>query len=186
MNATQIGKIVGRDPKSVWTWLKHAGIKTRARGFGVPSQLFTKGMKNHMKGRSHSVQSRLKISQSNMGKPKIPNGEKHHWAGVIGSLHPSWKGGLTPERQSFYGSKEWKAACVAVWHRADAKCERCGLDSRSIPTKDRNFHIHHIVSFQVRKLRAEVTNLMLACAPCHKFIHSKLNVNNEFIKRVKP
>jgi len=180
MDTSQIAAIVGRDPKSVWTWLQHAGIKTRSRGHGVPDRLFKRGHQLNI-GRKTSAETRRRISVSNIGKTKKPKGERHHWAGVTGPDHPSWKGGLTPERAQFYASNAWKIACVAVWRRADAKCERCGLDSRTIPSKSRRFHVHHIVSFQVRELRAAVSNLALLCAPCHRFVHGKKNIAREFL-----
>lgn len=184
LSAVDIAKLVDRDPKSVWTWLKWAKIETRGRGQDE-RQHFKRGAISPFTGRAHSHESRLKISASNMGKPKIPKGPKHHWAGKTGVSHPSWKGGLTPERNAFYSSLEWKSACKAVWHRADAKCERCALDSRSVPAKSRRFHIHHVVSFQVRESRADPDNLILLCAPCHRFVHSKENINNDMIVRIK-
>ena len=184
LSAVDIAALVNRHPKGVWTWLRNAGIPTRPRG-SDKRQMFKPGKPSLWKGRTHSPTSRAKISAATTGKPKIPKGKRHHWAGKTGSQHPSWKGGLTPERQAFYSSLEWKAACRAVWYRADAKCERCSLDSRSMPAKDRRFHVHHIVSFQVRESRANSDNLVLLCAPCHKFVHSKRNVENIFIVRHK-
>lgn len=42
-------------------------------------------------------------------------------------------------------------------------------------------HIHHIVSFAVKGLRAEVTNLALLCVACHRYVHSKRNVDREYL-----
>jgi hypothetical protein len=184
LSAVDIAKIVNRDPKSVWTWLKWAKIETRRRGQDE-RQHFKIGAPSCWKGRTHSAESRAKISASNIGKPKIPKGGKHHLAGRTGPAHPMWKGGLTPERNAFYSSPEWKSACVSVWQRADAKCERCDLDSRSFPAKERRFHVHHIISFQVRERRADPDNLVLLCAGCHRFVHSKANVRDDMIVRLK-
>lgn len=96
-----------------------------------------------------------------------------------GELNPHWLGGVTPERQSFYVSQEWKTACSAVWKRDDAKCRRCGLDWRD--SKGIPFHIHHLVSFAVKESRAEVSNLILLCEICHNFVHSRKNINHEFL-----
>jgi 5-methylcytosine-specific restriction endonuclease McrA len=98
-----------------------------------------------------------------------------------GELNPRWLGGVTPERQSFYTSKEWKAACSFVWKRDHATCRRCGIhrdESKDIP-----FHIHHIVSFADKNLRADPSNLVLLCETCHQFVHSKRNTKNEFLSK---
>jgi predicted HNH restriction endonuclease len=112
--------------------------------------------------------------------PYLKNGV--HWLkGRPSSDHPTWKGGITPERQSFYSSREWKTACVAVWKRADAKCERCKKDHRILGNRG-TFHVHHIVSFRVKRLRSKVSNLAILCAACHRFVHSKKNKKKEFLK----
>jgi len=43
------------------------------------------------------------------------------------------------------------------------------------------FHVHHIVSFAVRELRAAVSNLALLCEDCHRFVHSNANTACEFL-----
>ena len=114
--------------------------------------------------------------------------DKKHWGQVgsdnpmwnrMGELNPRWLGGITPERQDFYTSQEWKSACRYVWKRDNATCQRCKLEKSG--NEDMPFHIHHIQSFKVKELRAEVNNLVLVCEVCHHFIHSKKNTNGEFI-----
>jgi len=95
-----------------------------------------------------------------------------------GELNPMWKGGITPERQAFYQSQEWKTVCSKVWRRDKAICQRCGLEKET----DMPFHIHHIKSFQDKELRAELNNLILLCEACHQWVHSKGNKNNEYIQ----
>lgn len=99
-----------------------------------------------------------------------------------GELNPNWQGGVTPDRQDFYTSEEWKKACSAVWKRDNATCQRCKLKRTDQP--DMPFHIHHIVPFKIKKLRAEVNNLVLVCEVCHGFIHSKKNINGEFLSKI--
>lgn len=96
-----------------------------------------------------------------------------------GELNPRWLGGVTPERQSFYMSDDWKVACRSVWRRDNATCQRCGIAKRLSP--DMPFHIHHIVSFSDKALRADTNNLVLVCESCHHFIHSKRNIDREFL-----
>ncbi len=99
-----------------------------------------------------------------------------------GELNPRWLGGVTPERQAFYTSDEWKAACSAVWNRDRATCQRCKVNRRD--SMDAPFHIHHIESFANRELRAEVSNLVLLCETCHHFVHSKANTDREHLPEV--
>lgn len=93
-----------------------------------------------------------------------------------GELNPNWKGGISKERQAFYSSQEWELACSIVWKRDKATCQRC----RVISTEGIPFHIHHIKSFSIKELRADIKNLILLCEICHHFVHSKKNINKEF------
>jgi 5-methylcytosine-specific restriction endonuclease McrA len=113
-----------------------------------------------------------------------------HWGAVgadnqmwnkRGELNPRWLGGVTPERQSFYASNEWKSVCSLVWKRDGAKCRRCDLHRDDSP--DMPFHIHHLVSFADRELRAEPSNLVLLCEACHQFIHSRGNLTREYLSQ---
>jgi 5-methylcytosine-specific restriction endonuclease McrA len=98
-----------------------------------------------------------------------------------GELNPRWLGGVTPQRQSFYTSQAWKDACSFVWKRDAATCQRCGIHRTEQP--DLPFHIHHIESFAVVRLRAEPSNLVLLCEICHHFVHSKGNVDGSFLPK---
>jgi hypothetical protein len=96
-----------------------------------------------------------------------------------GNLNPNWKGGIASERQAFYVSRKWKDACSFVWKRDNATCQRCHLyrgNDLSI-----HLHIHHIKSFSEKKLRAKPSNLILLCEACHNYIHSRRNVNGEYL-----
>ena len=95
-----------------------------------------------------------------------------------GELHPNWKGGLTPERQAFYSSREWKRSCRIVWKRDNAECQRCLIHrDEGVP-----MHIHHIVSFVNRELRAVPENLVLLCDVCHHWVHSNANKEKIFLR----
>lgn len=117
--------------------------------------------------------------------------EKKHW-GLSGSdnpmwnkrgeLNPRWLGGITPDRQEYYTSSEWKRACSEIWERDNATCQRCLLQKGEQP--DMPYHIHHIISFKEIKLRSDTNNLVLLCEVCHNFIHSKKNTNGEFLSKV--
>jgi len=177
LDCTAISKLVGRDPKSVWNWLKGSGIETRKRGTTGNWKL----VKNYYwKNKKLPKSVRLKISKTKKAQgacPALINGV--HWLKVYKDRKPgSWRGGITPERQSFYSTEKWKKAVREVWKRDNAECQRCGVKhNRKI-----KFAIHHIVSFEEKKLRAKLNNLILLCRECHLWVHSKNNKKHEFIK----
>lgn len=183
LSCVDIGRMVGRDPKTVWAWMKSYGMETRPRG-SDERQHFKKGH-NLCVGRVMPDSAKEKLRQARLADGAKclfkPNGD-HVLKGRRGKDHPSWQGGSSPVRQAFYASDEWKAACVKVWHRADAKCERCGMDHRTIDREKVKFHVHHIYGFaRFPHLRADENNLALLCAPCHRWVHSKANTDKEWI-----
>jgi hypothetical protein len=126
--------------------------------------------------KKHNIKFRS-ISESRKLKYWGLKGQDNPMFNKRGELHPNWKGGITPERQSFYISNEWKKACSFVWKRDNAQCQRFKIkENEGVP-----FHIHHIISFRNKELRADTTNLILLCEICHSWIHSKNNKNSEFL-----
>lgn len=180
-NCTSIGREVGRDPKSVWSWFKSYGIELRKRGADSSPGTFKIGHKKGV-GRVHTDGTKEKIRQARIKDGHVPylkNGV--HWLkGKKGNIHPSWKGGLTPERQSVYSSREWSEAVKAVWKRDNATCQRCKLHQNEM--REKKFHIHHIETFMNREKRCDINNLILLCPTCHRFVHSKKNKLKLFIK----
>lgn len=185
LDCAEIGRLVGRDTKRVWEWLRDYGIDTRPRGSSVSKQ-WARGERKIISGWKMSDESREKIRQLRIKdgrKPYIMPDGSHYMKGRCGKDHHSWKGGLTPEREAMAQTEEWKNAVKAVWARSDAKCERCGKDHRKVDNRKKDgFHVHHIAPFRFKELRCEVTNLALLCRPCHHFVHSKKNVEKEFIR----
>lgn len=181
VSANDIARMVDRDPKRVWEWLRDYGIETRPRGSNTAVHFkagHTLGI-----GRCHSEESRGKIRQRALANGRVPylkNGV-HHLKGKRGAVTPMWKGGITPERQAFYGTPEWKSAVKAVWKRDNAICQRCELDHRTIKRGEVIFDIHHIAGFEYKELRAEVSNLVLLCRPCHLWVHSRANTSREYL-----
>lgn len=178
LDTTQIAHIVKRDPKSVWNWLNDFGIPTRPRGTGSLTNRFKAGHTLGI-GRHLSEETKSKIRDKCIERGAIPfdpavgpNG------GRRGAEHPSWKGGITTERQSHYSSLEWIAVARTVWQRDKRTCQRCGRKHET----GQPFDIHHIVSFEVRELRTTLSNLVLLCEPCHYWVHGKQNKQREFIR----
>jgi len=185
MSAVDIGRLIGRDAKSVWNWMKDWGIPMRPRG-ADERQHFSKGHTMNV-GMKMPDSQRAAISAARKADGSkslfLPNGD-HVLKGRKGKDHPSWKGGVTPLRNAFYASDEWRAACVVVWQRDDAICQNCGLDHRTIDRRVRRFHVHHINSFAAfADLRADPENLVLLCDVCHRWVHSRANADKKFIGR---
>lgn len=180
LDCVQIGKAVNRDPKTIWYWLKKHGIATRPRGTGYEKNL----LNGRPRGWHHTPETIEKVRQATLKDGRVPylrNGV-HFNKGKRGAVVANWKGGITPERQAFYRSDEWKKAVKNVWKRDNATCQRCGLDHRTINRNEKQFHIHHIQSFAIKELRCKPSNLVLLCDTCHRFVHSKKNINSEFLK----
>ena len=76
-----------------------------------------------------------------------------------------------------YRDKKFSKDLISrVKKRCNYMCQRCGefekLDS---------FHVHHIISRRIKKYSRDENNLILLCPSCHKWVHSKLNINKEYI-----
>jgi transposase-like protein len=177
-----IAREIGKDPKTVWSWMKAYGLPTKGRGQDV-RQHFKKGH-DICVGRVQKPETREKIRQARIADGSkglfLPNGD-HVLKGRKGKDHNSWQGGVSPLRNAFYASDEWKLACVEVWRRDNATCQNCGLRQADVDRKKYAFHIHHIKSFaRYPELRAKPENLVLLCRPCHLWVHSKKNTENKF------
>lgn len=179
-SANQIASEVGRDAKRVWEWIRDYGLDTRPRGTDY-GQNFKPGQESAFKGMRHTPEARETFRKMRLNDGRVPYlKDGKHWLHHEGAISPAWKGGVTPERQAFYVSQEWREAVKAVWARDAALCRRCGTHHNTAIGRG-TFHIHHVVSFMVRELRTAPSNLVLLCAECHRFVHSKRNTAREFI-----
>lgn len=183
-DCAEIGRMVGRDTKSVWNWLKGFGVPTRARGSSTKKQ-YVSGVRAHQPPpiMTDAVRAKIKASALKDGRvPYLMPDGTHYMKGRRGPEHHGWKGGLTPERERISRTDEWKDLVKKIWARSDAKCERCGRDHRSVDNRKKDgFHIHHIRPFRFEESRMDIENLVLLCRPCHHFVHSNKNTKRELI-----
>lgn len=128
--------------------------------------------------RKHGVPRRT-VSEARALKRWGSAGPANGMFGKRGAECPSWRGGSTPERQAFHGSAEWREVSLAVWRRDHGTCRHCALKANDC--KVPRFDVHHIIPFEVTALRAAIDNLVLLCRKCHRFIHSKKNINREWL-----
>lgn len=175
-----ISKMLNRDIKTILYWMRKYDIQTRPRGHTWKTNL----QQGQPKGFRHTEETKRKVGKASRDRGAVPylrNGE--HWLKTVEpEKNPNWKGGITPERQSFQRSDEWKKVANQIWKRDNATCQRCGLKYKYRKTD--KFHIHHIVSFMIQELRLEPTNLILLCPDCHHWVHSNENTEKEFIKEL--
>ncbi|MGI0068107.1 MAG: HNH endonuclease [Thermoplasmata archaeon] len=179
LSSVEIAKIVHRHPKRIYEKLREFGIPTRPRGYLLKAdgnRLRRAGVENPFFGRKHTVRTRALLSVKATGRPGMV-GSANGMFGVHGPAHPSWKGGITPERQRLYHTPEWRFVAHTVYRRDYMRCRRCGRDLRTGPKP----HIHHVVSFARTGVRLDPANLVLLCRECHWWVHSKQNVRGEFL-----
>ena len=180
LTANDIARIVNRDPKRVWEWLRQAEIPTRPRG-SYNTEMFA-GKPSGFRGKKHSPES---IERMTAARRLVPReayaGNGHYLRGLRGDAHPNWKGGHSPERARFYATPEWKLAARTVWGRDLGTCQNCGAQSYRTSNPHERWHIHHIDSFANVELRADVTNLVLLCPKCHRWVHGNSNPERKFL-----
>ena len=204
VGVTAIARLVRRNTKQVYSWLKGYGIPVPERTWNVlPNKpyhqdrewLRVEYVDNNRTAadiaaqfsvteadilfflRKHRIVCRT-MKEIRAAKYWGLSGETNGMFGKTGELSPVWKGGITPERQTFYRSWPWEKARRLLRKRDGGICRRCGVKK----SKDVRFCIHHVVSFQVVALRADPDNLVTLCAKCHYWVHSKENANHDYIK----
>lgn len=183
MDCVQIAHIVKRDPKSVWNWLKDFGIPARPRGTGWRRNLIHgAGNKNAFYGKNHSEETRKRLSEIAKADGRVPFDPKvgPPMRGKKGPQTVNWKGGITPQRQACYSSREWASAVKTIWKRDNATCQNCGLHKSN--ARHISFDIHHIKGFADVENRTNPDALVLLCEPCHYWAHSRKNIGKKFIE----
>ena len=185
LSTYQIAKIVKRNPKRVYEWLKQFGIQTRSRAETLSENSYGHLIKqgavpNPFLGKKHNKEAKRKMSiKASVPRPYLRS-EKNGMFGVRGSQHPNWQGGITAERQETYNTTEWKKVSKIVWERDKGTCQLCGIKYPYAA-----FHLHHIIPFRVKEERLNPQNLITLCADCHHWVHSKANTNKKYLRLVK-
>jgi endogenous inhibitor of DNA gyrase (YacG/DUF329 family) len=174
LDCTKIGKLVSRDSKSVWNWLKDFGIPTRKRG------TTGNGARGRPAGFKQSEETKKKLREIALADGRVPYKKEigSYMKNRKGKDTPGWKGGITPERQELYARKEWKEVWYSVMNRDKKTCQRCGKKYK----KGIRLDVHHIRSFKVISERMELSNLIVLCYECHKWVHSNKNINKDYIR----
>jgi hypothetical protein len=97
---------------------------------------------------------------------------------MVGDKNPSWKGGVTPDRQRIYKTNDWIKLVKYIYKRDGYKCQRCGIGHNG----QNKLHAHHLKSWADNPaLRLSESNLITLCNSCHVWVHSRKNINSDFI-----
>jgi len=107
------------------------------------------------------------------------NASEAHIGRQVGENNPAWKGGVTPERQRLYKNGHWLEFCAEIYARDNYTCQRCGAPKK----EPKSLHAHHLKPWgDEPALRFEKSNVITLCRNCHTWVHSKANVNREFLQ----
>jgi len=162
LSTYDIAKIVGCDPKTVYSWVKKFGIPTRPRGLNLKGQdnyMAQEGVVNPFSGKQHSLETRTLLSEKAIGRPGL-SGKKNPMYGKRGEKHHNWRGGKTPAYLQGRQTAEYVAWRNAVIARDGKQCRLCGRTDR--------YHAHHLLPYtKYPELAFDVHNGMILCPTCH-------------------
>lgn len=127
--------------------------------------------------RKHGI-PRRSISEARSVKYWGANGEANPMYGKTGALNPRYVDGSSPERQRSYAQAAGQDFLRAVYKRDGYCCRRCGAPK----TTPKSIHAHHIKPWAGNPaLRFDLDNAVTLCRPCHSWVHSRANVNREWL-----
>lgn len=130
--------------------------------------------------RKHKIKRR-DVSESRRLKQWGLSGEQNGMYGRTGERNPNYKDGSSPERQRLYSQSEYIKFLSQIYKRDGYRCVRCGMPKG----KPRSLHAHHKKSWAGHPgLRWDKDNVVTLCFPCHGFVHSKKNINREYLEEV--
>lgn len=135
----------------------------------------TKGRVTWMKGKKHTAEARLKISEAGKKRKNLHRIGATHTPECIARMKDiakknarrgpaawNWKGGISPVEKIIRRSAEYKDWRIAVFTRDNFTCQSC-KDNRG-----GNLQAHHIKGFAAYpKLRFVIENGLTLCEPCH-------------------
>lgn len=102
-----------------------------------------------------------------------PNANGGQW--MIGEKNINYKHGLSSVRppRNLTLTNRWRRR---VYARDKYKCQKCGDSSGG------NLQAHHIKSWEkYPAFRYDISNGVTLCIKCHRWVHSKANVNKEYL-----
>jgi hypothetical protein len=152
-----------------------------------------KGLIGNNKGKHWKVKDSSKMGKDKIGHPSGMLG-KHHTdearrkiglsrVGILGKLHPSWKGGLTPLMKSIRNNDKYKAWRLSIFERDFFTCQMPGCGQRG--SEIRAHHIKKFIDlireYNIKTLEEALNccelwllaNGITLCEKCHKKTYHK-------------
>jgi len=121
---------------------------------------------------------RRSIAQARALKHWGVSGEYNPMHGRTGDANPRYVDGSRPERQRLYAQGHGKAFIRGVLKSDGYRCRRCA----SAKTAPKSLHVHHIKTWAGNPtFRFAVDNAVTLCRACHSWVHSRANVEREFL-----
>lgn len=123
------------------------GVWTKGNGWRMGSLIA-----NPFKGRTHSLESRLKISANKCGKSNSMKGRRMPQHAKFGESNPSWKGGISILSRRIRRLAEYKEWRSKVFQRDNFTCQECGRCVTYL-------HAHHIRLFHKILMENHITTI---------------------------
>jgi hypothetical protein len=105
-------------------------------------------------------------------------GSENPMHGKFGPLNHNYVDGSSPERSRMYARSEGKEFLRTALRIGGYKCAKCEAGQ----AKANPLQVHHLKAWAGNpSLRFDLSNVAVLCRKCHLFVHSKKNINREFI-----
>lgn len=122
-----------------------------------------RGMPSPRKGKTHTIESRIKMRASHLGVPMPLEVRRKISNSTRGSKSFNWRGGITKINLTIRRSLDYRLWRTAVFERDNYTCIWCGNN------KGGNLEADHIKPFAYYpSLRFELSNGRTLCKSCHR------------------
>ena len=168
-----------REPKPHWErdWLVREYVDLRKSAFDIAKDVGCTDANIIFWLKKHGIERRT-TSAARSIKRWGCKGASNPMFGRTGEKNPRYVDGSSPERQRLYAQSSGKSFLIAVYTRDGFRCVKCAKPNAGV----RSLHAHHIRPWAGnRDLRFAMDNVVTLCNTCHHWVHSKRNVEREFL-----
>jgi len=168
-----------RPPQDHWNreWLHDQYVAKRRSGSEIAAEMGCTVNNIYYWMDKHGIERRT-ISEVRAIKHWGLSGEANGMYGRTGPGNPRYVDGSSPLRQKMYSRHAWKQLVIKVYKRDNYRCQRCD----SPHAKGHKLHAHHMRPWAGHEgLRFDIDNIITLCSKCHWWVHSKGNIEHEFL-----